>query len=264
VSAAACTVTAELSFAANRDPGGVWSNFAPELRTQALWPHEVSLTDARQLPDPPGLDREGFTLVRHPVEDPRWRDEDWVEQTYHPACTELVRRLTHAPFATPYHPGVLLRDAGGENGAPAADFVHLDNTQEALQQYVERVVPAEVRSRYPRLRVYNVWRAITPPPQDVPLALCDQRTVDREDWVFGRTVEPGLPEGVPYIASLANAAHRWYFFSDLTPNDAIVFKGFDSDPQAPFGCLHGAFRHPDPGPVTVPRASAEMRVFVLS
>ena len=72
-----------------------------------------------------------------------------------------------------------------------------------------------------------------------------------------------MSEGAPYIASLDNPAHRWFFFSDLTPDEAIVFKGYDSDPAEPFGCLHGAFRHPHPGRVTVPRTSAEMRVFVL-
>lgn len=260
----AAAVTAELNFAADRSPDGVWSNLAPHLRTQALRAHEVRLEDARRLAAAPDIDREGFTLARHPITKPAWHDEAWIDETYNPACTELVRRLTGAAFAVPFHRGVLLRDAGGGAAAPAADFIHLDNTREALEHFLERAVPADVRARYPQVRVYNVWRAITPPPQDVPLALCDQRTVDRRDWVIGRTVEPEFPEGVPYIAAMANPAHRWYFFSDLTPDDAVVFKGYDSDPGAPPGCLHGAFRHPDPGAVSTPRASAEMRVFVLS
>jgi hypothetical protein len=257
-------VTAPLNFAADRSPDGVWSNLAPHLRTQALRSQKVRLTDARLMPTPSDLDREGFVLAHHPLGKPAWHDDAWVDETYNPACTDLVRRLTGAPYAVPFHRGVLLRDASGGAGAPAADFVHLDNTQEALAQFLERAAPAEIRERYGRVRVYNVWRATTPPPQDVPLALCDQRTVDRRDWVIGRTIEPDFPEGVPYIASMANAAHRWYFFSNLTADDAVVFKGYDSDSDAPPGCLHGAFRHPAPGAISTPRASAEMRVFVLS
>jgi hypothetical protein len=264
VTEALAEVTAPLNFAADRSPDGVWSNLAPHLRTQALRAHDVVLRDARRLSTPPALDREGFTLAHHPLARPAWHDDAWVDETYNPACTALVRRLTGASYAVPFHRGVLLRDSAGGTAAPAADFVHLDNTQEALEHFLHRAAPADIRARYTRVRVYNVWRATTPPPQDVPLALCDQRTVDRSDWVIGRTVEPDFPEGVPYVASMANAAHRWYFFSDLTHDDAVVFKGYDSDPEAPPGCLHGAFRHPDPGMTTVPRASAEMRVFVLS
>lgn len=55
-----------------------------------------------------------------------------------------------------------------------------------------------------------------------------------------------------------------FFHSDVDPDGAIVFKGYHSAPGAPFGCLHGAFRHPDPGPVAMPRAGAETRVFVLT
>jgi hypothetical protein len=256
-------VTAPLNFAADRSPDGIWSNLAPHLRTQALRAHDVVLRDARRLPDPPALDREGFILAHHPLLGPAWNDDTWVDEIYNPACADLVRRLTGAAYTVPFHRGVLLRDSGGGAAAPAADFVHLDNTQEAIEHFLERAAPADIRKRYTRVRVYNVWRAISPPPQDVPLALCDQRTVDRGDWVIGRTVEPDFPEGVPYVASMANAAHRWYFYPDLTLGEAVVFKGYDSDPGAPPGCLHGAFRHPAPGPTIVPRASAEMRVFAL-
>jgi hypothetical protein len=34
--------------------------------------------------------------------------------------------------------------------------------------------------------VYNVWRVLSPPPQDMPLAVCDARTVAREDLVAAR------------------------------------------------------------------------------
>jgi hypothetical protein len=257
-------IHAALNFAANRNSDGVWSNLTPHLRTQALRARDVQLQDARKLAVPPDLDREGFTLVHRPLDRADWRDEHWIEQSYTPDCVELVRWLTGAGHAAPFYAGVLLRDSGGGDAAPAADFIHLDNTREAALQFLERAVPADVRAQYGRVRIFNVWRTITPPPQDVPLALCDQRTVDERDWVIGRTVEPNFPEGVPYVASVANPAQCWFFYSNVGLDDAIVFKGYDSDRDQPFGCLHGAFRHPAPGPVTVPRASAETRIFVLT
>jgi hypothetical protein len=257
-------IAAALNFAADRSPDGVWSNLTPHLRTQMLRASEVQLQDARHLALPPDLDHEGFTLVRQPLDRTDWHNERWVEQSYIPGCVELVRQLTNAAHAAPFHPGILIRDSGGGDAAPAADFVHLDNTRDAALQFLERAVPPDVRRLFSRVQIFNVWRAITPPPQDVPLALCDQRTNDERDWVIGRTVEPNFPDGVPYVASVANPAHRWFYYSDVSADEAIVFKGYDSDRDAPFGCLHGAFRHPAPGPVTVPRASAETRVFVLT
>jgi hypothetical protein len=55
----------------------------------------------------------------------------------------------------------------------------------------------------------------------------------------------------------------WLYLPDLTPDDVVVFKGYDSEPTAPMGCLHSAFRAPGPLGDAVPRASAEMRVFAF-
>jgi len=256
-------ISAPMNFAADRSQGGVWSNFAPETRTQALTSIPVHLEDARTMPMAPSLDREGFVCVRAPVADPDWRNPDWVDGTYIPGCVELVRQLTGGAVAAPFHAGVLIRDSARRDGAPAADFVHLDNSVEGGARFVERAFSPDVLAGYKRAQVFNIWRAITPPPQDVPLALCDQRTVDQHDWVVGETIEPGF-DPAPYVISLVNPAQRWFYFSDLAPDEAIVFKGYDSDPNAPFGCLHGAFRHPEPGAVSEPRASAEARIVVLS
>ncbi len=258
------TVSAELNFAAERTTDGIWSNLTPEIRTQRLAAHPVDLRDARDLSPPASLDREGFIIVRHPLDRPGWRDPAWVDAVYAPACLDLVRRLTGAAHVALFTPGILIRDTGDPAAAPAADFVHYDNTREAALQFLDRVTDAETRRRYPRTRIFNVWRALTPPPQDVPLALCDQRCSDPDDWVIGRTVEPNYPQGVPYVSAMANPAQRWFWFRDVRADEAIVFKGYDSDPEEPFGCLHGAFRHPDPGAATVPRASAELRGFALS
>jgi hypothetical protein len=68
---------------------------------------------------------------------------------------------------------------------------------------------------------------------------------------------------VAYVSSVFNPDQRWFYLSDLTPDDVVVFKGSDSDPAAPFGCLHGAFKQPTPPVGAVPRASVEARVFAF-
>jgi hypothetical protein len=258
------SIAAALNFAADRSDGGIWSNLTPEIITQKLEPGGVEIRDARKLVDAPSLEREGFTIARLDIGPGQFDDSEWVDQVYTPACLELVRQLTGAKHVANFYPGVLIRDTGNPKAAPAAEFVHLDQTRESALPFFERAVDERARGQFSRMQIYNVWRTLTPPPQDVPLALCDQRTLDERDWVVGRTVEPSFPDGVPYVSSVFNAAQQWYYFSDVRTDEVIVFKGYDSDRAAPFGCLHGAFKDPAAArSAPLPRASAEMRVFAL-
>lgn len=254
-------VRASLNFAADRTNGGIWSNLMPERITQALEAHPVEVRDARLLASPPALDREGFTVCRDPLDSCHWDDRDWAISVYVPHCMKLVQQLTGAAHVASFYGGVLVRDTGNPQRAPAAEFVHLDQTRESAIPFLEMAVDAETQRKYPRVKIFNVWRAITPPPQDVPLALCDQRTLDEADWVVGRTVDPAFPDGVPYVTSVFSPNQSWYFISGLEQDEAVIFKGYDNDPAAPMGCLHGAFRHPRLK--GVPRASAEARIFAL-
>jgi hypothetical protein len=256
-------VKAALNYAANAEDGGVFSNFMPSLTDQARRQAIVDIADARRLADPPSLQREGFEVHRLAMAGSDWTDAAWVEAAYTPKVLELVKRLTGAPHVATSQTTVLLRDTGDPNAPPAADFVHLDFTRGSARPFADQLLDAEARARFGRVQVYNVWRPITPPPQDVPLALCDQRTVDEARLVEGRAVEPNHPEGVPYLIALPSPAHRWHYLPDLALDEVIVFKGYDSAPDAPMGCLHTAFTPPSPPEGAVPRASVELRVFVF-
>ena len=73
-------------------------------------------------------------------------------------------------------------------------------------------------------------------PQDVPLGLCAYPSVAREDLLDCDAIfDPldGSPEwGFPNYLLAHNPAHRWYYYSDMTPDEAIVFKTSESDPDA--------------------------------
>lgn len=263
---APAVVRAALNFAADRTDGGIWSNLMRHLITQTLERREIDIRDARRLAGGgPSLENEGFVLSRTPApEGADFTDKAWVAEAYAPQCLKLVQDLTGAAHVAPFYGGgVLIRDTGNAEAAPAAEFVHLDQTRKSIRPFLEQAADAAVRERWKRVKVFNVWRPLTPPPQDVPLALCDQRTLDPGDWVVGRTVEPNFPDGVPYVSSVFNPDQRWFYLSDLTPDDVVVFKGYDSDPDAPFGCLHGAFKQPVTATGATPRASAEARVFAF-
>jgi hypothetical protein len=257
------TVRASLKFAADRTHGAIWSNLTPSIITQKLTAESVEMHDTASLAQPPSLEREGFTIEHAPIGEANWNDQSWNLDVYMPQCLALVKRVTGAAHVVSFYGGAFIRDTGDPKRAQAAEFVHLDNTLESSTPFLERATDAETRRRFPHVKIFNVWRLITPPPQDVPLAICDQRTVDRDDWVIGVTKDPSFPEGVPYVGSVYNPRQKWWYVSNLTLDDAIIFKGYDTDPGVPFGCLHGAFKHPDAPEAAIPRASAETRIFAL-
>src|SRR5438552_4170222 len=69
------------------------------------------------------------------------------------------------------------------------------------------------------------------PPQDNTLALCDGRSVPgAQTMEFDVTIGPEDVPGNTFVARVCryNDAHRWYYFSNLTRDEVIVFKAFDS------------------------------------
>jgi hypothetical protein len=150
--------------------------------------------------------------------------------------------------------------AGSLNNSMPARFAHVDITDDTALAFGERTAPAG--KRVARCAHYNVWRAISAPPQDVPLAVCDARTVAPADLIVADAIfdEVGKPEWSFESWLIAhNPAHRWHWFSDMTRDEVLIFKTNDSDPAAPHCVPHVAFDNQDCLASAPPRASIEMR-----
>lgn len=252
---------ATLNFAGDRSSGGIWSNTRPEIVTQTLVGHKVQFSNARKLAVAPTVGVEGFEITTAPLDAYHWDDQDWIANTYMPSAVELVRRVTGADFAAPILNDVLIRDTGDARRAPAAQFVHIDQDRVAARLMLAAAAGGDEEvARYSRAAIFNVWRSITPPPQDVPLALCDQRTGKEADWVIGKTIEPEYPYPIPYMSAVYDDGLSWYYYPDMSLDEALVFKNFDNDPGQPLGCLHAAFKLEEVADDAVPRASAETRI----
>jgi hypothetical protein len=91
--------------------------------------------------------------------------------------------------------------------------------------------------------------------------VCDARTVAPHDLVAADAVfdQRDAPEwSFEALVVRHNAAHRWLYFSNMTRDEAIVFKTHDSDTSQPRQVPHSAFDEACPAGVA-PRASIEMR-----
>ncbi len=258
---------ATLNFARDRTDGGVWSNYDPARASVRTGGRPIAIGDASRLAEPPRLDREGFTLLDRPFRDAAWVDADWIDRVYVPACLEMVRAMTDADFVGVVHPGVIRRRADpSRNDAahvPPARFVHFDQSADSIGPMLAQAAGEDWRDRFTTVRGYNIWRCVSPPPQNTPLALCDQRSFDRADMVIGHLVEPGLDHSIEYVTATYNPAQRWWCFPQTRADQVIVFKGFDADTTRPMGCLHSAFDHPVPAPDAPVRESIENRVLAF-
>lgn len=149
-----------------------------------------------------------------------------------------------------------------------APYVHGDFTRDSFHQIMARIVaddPEKDKWLGGRHAIYQTWLALSPPPQDKPLAVVDGSTVREDDLVTG-TVMVGPPDKVapyPAVFSHYNPDHRWYHVSNMTARDALIFVGCDSVHDRLPGALHTAFNNTADGNRAIPRISCETRAFVF-
>lgn len=68
----------------------------------------------------------------------------------------------------------------------------------------------------------SIWRALTAPLQDSPLALCDSRTIAPEDLVATDIVFPHYLDEAYEVRY--NRNHRWFYKQGMSEEDVILFK----------------------------------------
>lgn len=260
--ATASAIDVTVNFSRNRDDAGIYSQWSPELVKLDLEPVRTRLVSMRQLSPAPALDREGFTLASHPVTGD-WSDKAWLEGAYADSCLDLVKRLTGARAALNMYFPILRSTLPAEGAIETAGFIHID--QDRTGYAAQGAARArECGHEMNRGAIYNVWKAISPPPQDQPLALADWRAFDPSQFVPGMNIEKGAPAGTPFYGlAVPEEQPTLYYAPDMTPEESLVFVAGDFDPEHPLGCAHTSVRLPDNGSGMVPRASVEVRVLVL-
>ncbi len=213
----------------------------------------MPLTDGRA--NPPRLDDEGFALIENPV--------DAASPDYRDAVAALVKAQTRADAVVITAPGVKRfsersPSAGTGNNSMPARFAHVDISDATAVDFSARSAPKPFR----RAAHYNIWRVLSAPPQDVPLAVCDARTWTANDLILADAIfdEPDKPDwSFEGLVVAHNPSHRWVWFPDMAWDEAIIFKTHDSDPSAPHCVPHVAFDNPECPTDAPPRASIEMR-----
>ena len=240
----------------------------------ALDPRTIRVDNARLWVRPPSLAREGFELIQHRSDVSDFRNPQEIARIHGPETERLLLELTRADKVVLSAPAVR-RSADCSAGAvrltssgPLSEtrpvyFVHIDMSDSTAALVSQRHRRRDHGPPMRRSAHYNIWRALSPPPQNLPLALCDSRSVSPADLVEADAVMdlPGKPESsYEGLVVRYNSRHRWSHFPDMNRDEVLVFKTHDSDPAHPKHVPHAAFNDPTCPPGAVPRSSIEMRV----
>ncbi|MGI9411422.1 MAG: CmcJ/NvfI family oxidoreductase [Hyphomicrobiaceae bacterium] len=230
----------------------------------------VDIADMRERADEFTVEHEGFELVRSETAVADLYDDDAVQTTYYREIEELLLERFGASRVVIFD--ATRRSDGGEGAANPdgrrgpARRVHVDYTAKSGPQRVSDVLGEDEAKRLQsygaRIVQVNVWRPISGPIKRAPLALADASSVGRDELVATDQV---FPDRVGEIYHLAHApTQKWYFAPDMTPDEIILIKGWDSleDGRAQY-TPHGAFELADTTPDTPARESIEVRTLVI-
>jgi hypothetical protein len=179
---------------------------------------------------------------------------------------DLIRTITGADKVVIVSPPVLRqnKEDPGSTYQPRALDVHTDYSPRGAERTVENRYEGDT---YSRALFLNIWRPLTPPPQDWPLAFIDARTVGADEGVpYPMFIVDKIPDKLPmdplppYHVLVHEPEHQWRYFSDMTVDEVLVFKLYDSDCKKgskSWRVSHTAFLNDEEG--AIPRESVEVR-----
>lgn len=233
-----------------------------------LDPRRVPIFDGRLAASGFSLDREGFELVRHPTMVRNFYDDDEVKRVYYPLAEAFIRAALRADRVVIFDHTVRRRvegapDTRGAGARQPVTRVHVDQTVTSGPNRVREHLPDEAEALLRgRVQVINLWRPLRGPVRDTPLAMCDGQTVAEADLVASDLIYPNR-RGETYSVKY-NLGHRWFYFPEMTPDEALLLKCYDSatDGRTRFS-PHTAFVDPTTPSDAPPRESIELRTLVF-
>lgn len=200
-------------------------------------------------------DNSGFAVYKWPAKEKLFTDDNEVRKGYYKEVESLLREKL---------PGIkkvvifdhTIRRRNKDAPRQPVQQVHVDQTPGAAEVRVRRHLPKEeaeqlLKGRY---QIINVWRPIENPASDMPLAVIDWRSTTPSDFIpvdllyprrkdsfddddRGKEVLPdpesftsteGYDVKGETLSVASNEKHRFYYMKDMTPEEAMFLKCFDS------------------------------------
>jgi hypothetical protein len=225
-------------------------------------PRRVRVHNGRIETDRFSLEKNGFRFVGHWSRVADFFDADQIRRVYYPEMEALIKAESGARRVHVFDHTLRTDDGSLREQRKIREVVrrvHNDYTEWSGPQRVRDLLPEEAEELLARrFAIIQVWRPIRHPVESWPLAIADAQTIspaslivterhyrDRVGQTFAITYDP---------------KHRWYWFPHMRPEEALVFKTYESarDGRARW-TAHTAFDDPSSRPGARPRESIEIR-----
>jgi len=280
--------------------GKPWGKVDGPGRSFSLADHQRTVSSVRGIEDQFTTDNSGFAVLHHPATEKAFTDDAAIRNGYYAEVESMLRaRLPQKVKKVVIFDHTIRRRVKDAPRQPVQQ-VHVDQTPGAAEARVRRHVPASeaeelLKGRY---AIINVWRPIAHPASDFPLAVIDWRSTQPEDFVKVDLLYPQREgqdgddddrgkERLPDEESLfktdgyeakgetygvaPSERHEFYYVKDMTPEEVMLLKCFDSRGEGARGgkkgvadrTPHTAFVDPNTAPDAPGRQSIEVRCLVF-
>ncbi|KAF4341242.1 7alpha-cephem-methoxylase P8 chain [Fusarium beomiforme] len=212
-----------------------------------------------------GVDVSGFDVFKSPAKETEFTDDAAVRNGYYAEVEALLKQRIPGIKKVVIFDHTIRRREKSSPRQPVQQ-VHVDQTPGAAEARVRRHTdPSETEELLKgRYQIINVWRPIGHPATDFPLAVVDWRTTKPEDMIKvdllypkrddnddddrGKEVLPDATtlrstegyqvKGETYSVA-PNDEHKFYYAKDMTPEEVMLIKCFDSKSEVHEGGQHG-------------------------
>ena len=239
------------------------------LSTVQVEGHPTTIHDLRPAASEFALDEVGFKLLTHRSAVRDFWDEEEIKRVYYPESIDLLKRVTGATEVRVFDHTLRRRVPGEKDrstGVPRqpASLVHVDQTAASGLTRLRVAYPDEADELLRRrVAIVNLWRPITSPVLDAPLAVCDARSVAAKDLIASELVYRDR-RGETYNLAY-NPSQRWFYAPEMRADEVLLLKCFDSrdDGAVSRFAPHTAFSDPTAPADAPPRESIELRTFLI-
>lgn len=222
-------------------------------RQKATEEVEVRVVDARAADGGLGawsLDKNGFMLIEAPPP-VDFQDKEAVKRIYFPQLAERAKQATGATHAI-----VTSHQMRTENPLNFtmnyARFSHADAAPGMVETWrqtlAKRGVPEQV-AKTCDICCFNIWHPFDRPAYRDPLCLLDASSkpkgVERDGSPLGSVkYRTFTPTGVYALGPIYAPTDRWVFCSDMKPEEAWLFKNYDTRDNVAKCAFHNSFHDP--------------------
>jgi len=210
------------------------------------------------------VDKQGFEITKLDSQHQDFDNPDTTSDVYYKEVEQLIKETTVAAHVFVFDHTVR-KGIPGSSRRPA-HHVHNDYTNETGVSVAEESINPEIFASMAGKRMIqiNVWKSINGTVHRSPLAFLDASSVEYNDLVKTQIHFKDTDMVGEIFAVRHKPEQRWMFFSEITENEALLIKGYDTDLSGVARFTpHTAFEYPNQDETAPARHSIEARAFAF-